>query len=127
MYELPVEIREETLRLIEGERPDALCGAAERLSERYREGGGTGRRLVGGKLDILAYAAARMPATYAAVSRALALSLECCELSPETVLDAGAGTGAAAAAGKKFPCATCWQSFWAAPWRWAARCASARG
>lgn len=98
MYELPIEIREETLRLIEGERPDALCGAAERLSERYREGKGTGKRLVGGKLDILAYAAARMPATYAAVSRALALSLECCELSPETVLDAGAGTGAAAAA-----------------------------
>lgn len=98
MYELPVEIREETLRLISGEEPAALCEAAERLSERYREGGGTGKRLVGGKRDILAYAAARMPATYAAVSRALALSLECCELSPESVLDAGAGTGAAAAA-----------------------------
>ena len=98
MYELPVELREETQRLLEGENPAALCEAAERLSERYREGGGTGKRLVGGKRDILAYAAARMPATYAAVSRALALSLECCGSLPESVLDAGAGTGAGAAA-----------------------------
>lgn len=98
MYELPIEIREQTLRLISEENPAALCDAAERLSQRYRESSGTGKRLVSGKRDILAYAAARMPATYAAVSRALDLSLECCDLSPNSVLDVGAGTGAASAA-----------------------------
>lgn len=98
MYELPVEIREETLRLISEENPAALCDAAESLSKRYREESRTGKRLVSGKRDILAYAAARMPATYAAVSRALELSLECCTLFPRSILDVGAGTGAASAA-----------------------------
>lgn len=98
MYELPIEIREETLRLASKENAAALCEAAERLSQRYREESGAGKRLASGKRDILAYAAARMPATYAAVSRALELSLECCELSPDSILDVGAGTGAASAA-----------------------------
>ena len=77
-----------------------LEAAAQGLSERYR-GERTGKRLVTAPMDVLAYSAVRMPATYGAVSAALRLSgLE----NIRTMLDVGAGTGAASlAAGQYFP------------------------
>ncbi len=96
--EFPAELRSETERLLSGEDVKALAAAAEGLSERYRSNDGSGKRLAVVRRDILAYAAARMPATFGAVSKALDLTLECL---PEelrrfgTMLDIGAGTGAA--------------------------------
>lgn len=96
--EFPAELRGEIERLLSGESTEGLTAAAEGLSKRYRENSGTGKSLAASRRDILAYAAVRMPATFGAVSKALELSLECI---PEenrrfsTVLDVGAGTGAA--------------------------------
>lgn len=73
---------------------DALARDARRVSERYRTQTGTGRRLLTGESEAAAYAASRMPATLAAAKAALAWSLEASGLSPATLLDCGAGTGA---------------------------------
>lgn len=94
--EFPAELRGEIERLLSEENTDKLAKAAEGISARYRENDGSGRRLVSSRRDILAYSAVRMPATFGAVSRSLELALEC---FPDdrfgTVLDVGAGTGAA--------------------------------
>ena len=68
----------------------SLTRSAQILSEAYRTGSGAAR----GETDALAYTVSRMPATYAAAVRALSLSLACTDIRPETLLDAGAGTGA---------------------------------
>jgi ribosomal protein RSM22 (predicted rRNA methylase) len=75
-----------------------LVDAAERLSAGYRTGSGTGSP--GRHVDdrfAAAYAATRMPATFAAASEAMlegARSLP--NLAPRSLLDLGAGTGASA-------------------------------
>lgn len=73
--------------------------AVEQMTVSYKEASGRGKRLVTERCEVLAYAAARMPATFGAVSHAISAALE--TLSEEdaasisTVLDVGAGTGAA--------------------------------
>ena len=74
---------------------DGLRRDAQALSERYRLRTGTGKRLLTGEREAAAYAAARMPATFEAIRAALAWSLGCAGLAPRTLLDCGAGTGAA--------------------------------
>lgn len=96
--EFPQEVRLKTEQLAAGENIKPLTEAAEKLSLRYRGQSGSGKRLVGNARDILAYAAVRMPATFGAVSRALELTLQCFDGEINSVLDAGAGTGAAAMA-----------------------------
>ena len=96
--DFPAELRGEIERLLADEDTKALTSAAEGLSRRYRGNDGSGKRLAVTRRDILAYAAVRMPATFGAVSRALSLALECIpeeERTFRTVLDIGAGTGAA--------------------------------
>lgn len=96
--EFPVELRNRINELLADEDMRGLAKAAERLSERYRDERGDGKLSASERLDILVYAAVRMPATFAAVSRALELSLECFDGEICSVLDAGAGTGAGAVA-----------------------------
>lgn len=74
---------------------EGLRRDAQALSERYRLRTGTGKRLLTGEREAAAYAAARMPATFEAIRAALAWSLAGAGLSPRTLLDCGAGTGAA--------------------------------
>lgn len=93
--EFPREIREYVEELAAGR--GELLRAAERLSERYR-GEKRGEPLLNGATDALAYAAARMPATFGAAARALELTLEHFDGDIGSVLDAGAGTGAASLA-----------------------------
>lgn len=94
--EFPAELRGEVERLLSEENTDKLAKSAEGISERYRENNGSGKRLVSSRRDILAYSAVRMPATFGAVSRSLELALECFpDDGFSTVLDIGAGTGAA--------------------------------
>lgn len=96
--EFPVELRNKINTLLEQVDLRELSKTAERLSLRYRDEHGDGKRSASGRLDILAYAAVRMPATFAAVSRALGLALECFDGGIRSVLDVGAGTGAGAVA-----------------------------
>ncbi len=96
--EFPVELRSKINTMLKQEDTRELSKAAERLSLRYRGEFGDGKRSASERPDILAYAAVRMPATFAAVSRALELALECFSGEISSVLDVGAGTGSGAIA-----------------------------
>src|SRR5262245_49277037 len=81
-----------------------LADASRSLTERYR-GPRTGAALVRSATDAAADAAARLPATFAAVATAAraAAALQP-DFAPRTLLDVGAGSGAAAwAAGAVWP------------------------
>lgn len=89
---LPEAVRAETERLCSSESITALAQTARRISEGYRSDAPS--RSISGQIEVLAYAAARMPATFGAVSRALELSLGCFGGEIRSVADYGAGTGA---------------------------------
>lgn len=88
----PELIREETQKMCFSEDANALVEISRRISEGYRSD--KANRTIGGKREILVYAAARMPATFGAISRAIELSLSCFEGEIQSVADYGAGTGA---------------------------------
>jgi ribosomal protein RSM22 (predicted rRNA methylase) len=83
-------------------RSDTAARAAV-ISRTYRDGGGS--RTIRTEADALAYALARMPATYAAVTACLnALSELRSDFAPQKLLDIGAGPGTATvAAVEAFP------------------------
>ena len=93
--ELPFALKNAIEELAESIDRARLAAAAQHNSERYREALGRGSRLVTTDTEAAAYAAARMPATYAAVHTALSHAVERMDL-PESVsvTDVGAGTGA---------------------------------
>ena len=93
--EFPSELRFAIEQLAAGYDIRALTSSAEGISKRYRSESGAGKSLVSSERDTLAYAAVRMPATFGAVSRALELALECWDDEICSILDVGAGTGAA--------------------------------
>jgi ribosomal protein RSM22 (predicted rRNA methylase) len=103
MNGLPDDLRDALARLTEGLSRRELAERARAISETYR-GGGSSKPIVDSR-DALAYALARMPATYAAVSACLAALGEARpEFQPTSMLDAGAGPGTAAwAAARAFP------------------------
>ena len=71
-----------------------LRASAQRISERYRAGGGSD--VIRSEFDALAYAVVRMPATYAAARAALAQTTEIIpNYTPRSLLDVGAGPGTA--------------------------------
>ena len=81
-----------------------LEASAERLIARYRTPGRADRPILAGHADAVAYAAYRMPATWAAVSAVLAAVGERLPgFAPRSLVDVGGGTGAAAwAAGEAY-------------------------
>ena len=76
-----------------------LTVAARSVSERYR--GAQKDKRVSSKTEALAYAAARMPATFGAIFKALSKTLELYGKNIDSVLDIGAGTGAATLAAQE--------------------------
>ncbi|HEY2794998.1 MAG TPA: small ribosomal subunit Rsm22 family protein [Micromonosporaceae bacterium] len=89
----------EALRLalatrLTGVGAETLRGPVERLIEAYRSGTPPTAPILSSRSDIAAYAAYRMPATYAAVRAALASFQPAAE--PHSLVDVGGGTGAAA-------------------------------
>ena len=93
--EFPSELRYAIEQLIAEQDLKTLTSSAETISKRYRSESGAGKRLVSDSRDTLAYAAVRMPATFGAVSRALELTLAQLGGGIGSILDVGAGTGAA--------------------------------
>ena len=85
-----------------GLKHEKLQADAQQMSLAYRLNKGQGQRLLSLESEAVAYAMTRMPATYGAVFSALGYAVACNKLSIKTVLDIGAGTGAAswAAAGQ---------------------------
>lgn len=93
--DLPAALKQAIERQLEGVPRTALAEASARLSAQYRGGGGSAAAL-SGRADILSYLAARMPATYAANAAVFAaLRQRAPGFSPESLLDIGAGSGAA--------------------------------
>ncbi|NYI06867.1 small ribosomal subunit Rsm22 family protein [Allostreptomyces psammosilenae] len=73
-----------------------LAQEVERLIANYRGDTPTDQPILRGGLDVVAYAAYRMPATYAAVRFALGqLQRSAADWAPATHVDVGGGTGAA--------------------------------
>lgn len=96
--EFPAEVQNRINSLAEGVDLKTLRSAAEKLSENYRAESSGGKRGAVSKTDAVAYAAVRMAATFAAVSKALELSLTRFNGEINSILDVGAGTGAGAIA-----------------------------
>jgi ribosomal protein RSM22 (predicted rRNA methylase) len=92
--DLPAELKAALDTRLEGlSRTDAAARAAL-ISQTYRDGGGSGE--IASEADALAYALARMPATYAAVTASLnALHEIKPHFAPASLLDVGAGPGTA--------------------------------
>jgi ribosomal protein RSM22 (predicted rRNA methylase) len=93
--DLPLELKAALEAKLHGlSRNDAARRAAA-ISQTYRDGGGSGT--IRSEADALAYALARMPATYAAIAASLdALHEVRPDFAPRSLLDIGAGPGTAA-------------------------------
>jgi ribosomal protein RSM22 (predicted rRNA methylase) len=101
--DLPAELKAALEARLHGlSRNDAAARAAL-ISRTYRDGGGSAA--IRSEIDALAYALARMPATYAAVTASLnALTEINPGFAPNSLLDIGAGPGTASwAAAEAFP------------------------
>ena len=93
--DLPPPLQAAIDELVRGADRARLEAAALRLTAAYREG--TATRAACSREDVLAYAAQRAPATYAATVSVLArLREQRPGWSPRSLLDAGAGPGVAA-------------------------------
>ncbi len=91
--QLPISLRTAVEQELSSVSFGSLNSAATELSDRYRQQR-KAERFITTDAHRLAYLAVRMPATFAAVSKALAQLGE--EFHPESLLDLGAGTGSAA-------------------------------
>lgn len=94
--QLPQTLREALEHYLHRIKQPELMRDAQAISLRYRTKSRNGERLLTTESEAAAYAAARMPATFGAVYAALEQALASSGCCPETMLDAGAGTGAAA-------------------------------
>lgn len=97
MMKLPEDLQRGLEQMLATTPAKHLVRPTEALSQRYRSGHGREQRnfLQTGE-DVLAYAAYRLPATFAAISRALAaVKARRSDWQPGTVLDVGAGPGTA--------------------------------
>jgi ribosomal protein RSM22 (predicted rRNA methylase) len=93
--DLPPDLKAALARLAHGVSRKHLAERAAAQSQNYRAGGGSQR--IGTADDALAYAFARLPATYAAVTAVFnAMRQTLPTFTPRTMLDVGAGPGSAA-------------------------------
>ncbi|HLX15341.1 MAG TPA: small ribosomal subunit Rsm22 family protein [Bradyrhizobium sp.] len=92
---LPAELRAALEAKLQGLSRSAAAERAAPISRAYRNGGNSGT--IASETDALAYALARMPATYAAVTASLNAFCEVrSDFAPKSLLDVGAGPGTAA-------------------------------
>ena len=92
--DLPAELKAALDAKLEGVSRNDAAGRAASISQTYRDGGGSGA--IKSETDALAYALARMPATYAAVVASLNALIEIrLDFAPKSLLDVGAGPGTA--------------------------------
>lgn len=93
--EFPNTLRISIEAKMKGLRMEQLKQVAKKMSDRYRNESGMGKRLVTTEVEALVYALVRMPATFGAVSAALSYTLNAVNCNISSLLDVGAGTGAA--------------------------------
>jgi ribosomal protein RSM22 (predicted rRNA methylase) len=98
--QLPPALTSAIAALLEGVSRKDLARRAQTLSAAYR--GGRTSSGIAGELDVAAYVAARMPATYAACAAVFARVAEAMpDFTPQSLLDVGAGPGTAAFAARE--------------------------
>src|SRR6266702_4350165 len=91
---LPAELKSALEEKLQGLPRNEAASRAALISKTYRDGGGS--HAIKSETDALAYALARMPATYAAVAASLNALCEIRpDFAPQSLLDAGAGPGTA--------------------------------
>ncbi|HVX74635.1 MAG TPA: small ribosomal subunit Rsm22 family protein [Bradyrhizobium sp.] len=92
--DLPAELKAALDARLQGVSLNEAAGRAALISQTYRSGGSSAA--IRSAADALAYALARMPATYAAVTACLNALCEIRpDFAPDSLLDAGAGPGTA--------------------------------
>src|SRR5229473_4977764 len=92
--DLPAELKAALDAKLQGRSRTDAAERAALISKTYRDGGGSGA--IRTETDALAYALARMPATYAAVTASLNALCEIRpDFAPKNLLDVGAGPGTA--------------------------------
>ena len=92
--DLPAELKIALERKAQGMSRNDAARRAEIISQNYRGGGDS--KTIRTDDDALAYALARMPATYAAVAACLTAMIETrSDFAPASLLDVGAGPGTA--------------------------------
>ena len=101
--DLPAELKAALDARLEGRPRGDVAARAAAISKNYRDGGTSSA--IKSETDALAYALARMPATYAAVTASLNALVEIRpDFAPKNLLDVGAGPGTATwAAAEAFP------------------------
>lgn len=93
--ELPVSLKEKINKKAEGKKQSELLEISKEISDRYINKSGQGNRLVTKDDEALVYSIARMPATFGAIHKALEWTFENFNDEINSMLDVGAGTGAA--------------------------------
>ncbi|MFL0249406.1 small ribosomal subunit Rsm22 family protein [Clostridium neuense] len=93
--ELPIELKLAMENQLVGIKHNELMEDAKTLSKKYRTESGHGKRLLTESKEAVAYSVVRMPATYGAVYSALNYTLDLVDCDIKSLLDVGAGTGAA--------------------------------
>lgn len=93
--DLPIELRNELETRINTSQIKDLIENTKSLSEKYRNESGNSKRLLTTSKEATAYSLFRMPATYGAVYKSLEHTFNLIDDEIHTLLDIGAGTGAA--------------------------------
>jgi len=93
--DIPQELKDAIEKISVEIKYKSIIEEAQLISKKYRENDGKGKKLVTKQSEAVAYAISRMPATYCAVYSAFSNVLKNYNKQIKTVLDIGAGTGAA--------------------------------
>lgn len=94
--QIPTQLQEAIEKLAGNLKTSELAEHSKTMTHKYKIESGAGKRLITEKDSVASYCAARMPATYAAVYSSLDYTLEQTNSTPKSILDIGAGSGAAA-------------------------------
>lgn len=93
--DIPQELKEKIEKITLEMQHTKIIEESQSISKKYRENEEKGKKLVTKQSEAIAYAISRMPATYCAVYSALTRCLKNYNQDIKSVLDVGAGTGAA--------------------------------
>ena len=93
--ELPIILKQELEKLLQATKQKNLKDISQNLTKAYKTQKATGKKIVTKKEEVITYANVRMPATYGAVCYAIEHTKQLVDEKIETLIDVGAGTGAA--------------------------------
>lgn len=93
--DIPQELKNAIERKTEEIKHKNLIEESQKISEKYRSNKGNGEKLVTKQSEALAYSISRMPSTYCAVYSAMMQTIKNHDKPIKSVIDVGAGTGAA--------------------------------